>query len=87
MLCKIWGFHEYEECHLLGCDDVALVRAEDSEEFIASIVRVKIISEVGTLVLACSFFYPDDGCDKFVRNVGSYKSHMASQPRRQHSSS
>jgi hypothetical protein len=31
-------------------------------------------------------FHPDDGSDKFLRNVGSHKSHAVSYPRRRHSS-
>jgi hypothetical protein len=30
--------------------------------------------------------HPDEGCAKFLRNVGSYKSHTAYPPRRHHSS-
>jgi hypothetical protein len=43
---------------------VALVRIDDSEEGITSIIGVEIISELGT----------------------AYKTHMASHPRRWHSS-
>jgi hypothetical protein len=46
------------------------------------IIRVKRISELGTLEVA---FHPDDG-DMFLRNIGSYKSHTASQPRSRQSS-
>jgi hypothetical protein len=31
-------------------------------------------------------FHPDDGSDTFLRNVGSYKSHTVSHPRRRYSS-
>jgi hypothetical protein len=31
-------------------------------------------------------FHPEDGDDKFLLHVGSYKNHMASYPKRQHSS-
>jgi hypothetical protein len=30
-----------------------------------------------TLFLARRFYHPDDGGDKFLRNVGSYKGHMS----------
>jgi hypothetical protein len=32
------------------------------------------------------FFYPEDGGDTFLRNVGSHKIYMAPRPRRRHSS-
>jgi hypothetical protein len=34
-----------------------------------------------------TFFYPEDGSDTFLRNVGSHKICMAPHPRRRHSSS
>jgi hypothetical protein len=49
-LWKILGFHDgdYEECRLLGCDVVfLLLRADVSEYFFASIIRVKRISHLG----------------------------------------
>jgi hypothetical protein len=50
---------------------VALVRIEVSEECIASIIRVTRIGELGiTLVVN------NNRGAKFLRNVGSYKSHM-----------
>jgi hypothetical protein len=49
---------------------VELVRADVSEESIASIIGVKIISKLGTTLAL------------FLRNFGSYKSHSASLPRR-----
>jgi hypothetical protein len=36
--------------------------------------------------LACGFFYPEDGGDTFLRNVGSHKIYTAPHPRRRHSS-
>jgi hypothetical protein len=40
-----FSWHDYEECHLLGCCGVALVRTDVSEECIASIIRVtRIVS-------------------------------------------
>jgi hypothetical protein len=38
------------------------------------------------IVLGSLIFHIDDWGDIFLRNVGSYKSHMVSQPRRQHAS-
>jgi hypothetical protein len=51
---------------------VALVTTEVSEERRTSIIRVKRIVELGS-VATC----PDDGGAKFLRNIGSYKSHAA----------
>jgi hypothetical protein len=59
---------------------VALVRKDLSEECITSIIRVKRISKLGTLAIT------DDGSNMFLQNIGTYKSHMVSYPRRQHSS-
>jgi hypothetical protein len=66
---------------------VALVRTNVSEEPNASI-RVTRIGELGTTQAATSklqlvlflvhrFCYPDEGAARFLRNVGSYKSHTA----------
>jgi hypothetical protein len=52
---------------------VALVRTGVSEEFSATIVRVARIGELGTTD-SC---HPDDGGAKYLRNIGSYKSHTA----------
>jgi hypothetical protein len=62
----------------------ALVRTNVLEEYIASIIRVTRIGKLGALLLADSF-HPDDGGNAILRNVGSNKSHTASQPIRQHS--
>jgi hypothetical protein len=67
---------------LLG---VALVRTDVSEELSASFIRVTRIGELGTTLALTSNLstlqrnscHPDDGGDKFLRNVGSYKSHAA----------
>jgi hypothetical protein len=63
---------------------------------IASIIRVEMISELGTLAVASSrhllillflaFFHPDDGGDTFLRNVGCNKTHTSSHHRIRHSS-
>jgi hypothetical protein len=37
--------------------------------------------------LTHGFFYPEDGRDTFLRNVGSQKVYMAPHPRRRHTSS
>jgi hypothetical protein len=37
-------------------------------------------------LLACGFFYPEDGGDTFLRNVDSHKIYTAPHPRRRHSS-
>jgi hypothetical protein len=54
---------------------VALVRADVSEELSASIITLTRIGDVGTTLAITT--NPDDGGAKFLRNVGSYKSHMA----------
>jgi hypothetical protein len=69
---------------------VALVRTDISEELSASFIRVTRISELGTTLLRSvrrllvtasvvpsSSCQPDEGGAKFLRNVGSYKSHTA----------
>jgi hypothetical protein len=65
---------------------VALVRTDVSEELTEYIIRVTGIDELGTLAVTinrrnCSCFTyscrPDDGGAKFLRHVGSYKSHTA----------
>jgi hypothetical protein len=66
---------------------VALVRTDVSEEPSASFIRVTRIDELGTtlavtsnrrsvrrLLVAC---HSDEGGARFLRNVGSYKSHTA----------
>jgi hypothetical protein len=56
---------------------VALVRIGVSEEYIAPLNRLELIS---------SSFHLDDEDNKFLRNVASYKNHTASHPARCHSS-
>jgi hypothetical protein len=73
---------------------VGLVRADVAEERAVPIIRLKRISEIGTLVtsnltanvLPCSdSFSLDDESGTFLRNVGSNKIHKAHQTRRQNS--
>jgi hypothetical protein len=53
---------------------VHLVWTDVSEESIASIFRIeKSASEESAWFLARGFFYPEDGGDTFLRNVGSHK--------------
>jgi hypothetical protein len=56
---------------------VALVRTDVSEEPSASFIRVTRIGELGTTQAATDSCHPDEGGTKFLRNVGSYKSHTA----------
>jgi hypothetical protein len=62
---------------------VALVSTEVSEELSASFIRVTRIGELGTTLAVTSnrhmltTTHPDEGGAKFLRNVGSYKSHTA----------
>jgi hypothetical protein len=58
---------------------VGLVRTDISEELSASIIRVTKIGELGTTLAVTSNrctlqgnCLPDNGDDKFLRNVGSY---------------
>jgi hypothetical protein len=53
---------------------VARVRTDVSEEPGASIIRVTKIGELGT-TQAADFCHTDEGGARFLRNVGSYKSH------------
>jgi hypothetical protein len=54
---------------------LALVTTDVSEERTAFIISVTRIGELGTTLAVTN--NPDDGGDKFLRNVGSYKSHTA----------
>jgi hypothetical protein len=66
---------------------VDLVRTDVSEESIASIIRMKIIGELHSLLLllvtanvvpsSLIFFQSDDGGDTFLINIPSYKNHTA----------
>jgi hypothetical protein len=66
---------------------VAIVKSDVSEVLSAFIIRVTGIGELGTLggllvtanVVPSSpiHCHPDDGGAKFLRNIGSYKSHTA----------
>jgi hypothetical protein len=62
------------------------VRTDVSEEFSASFIRVRKIGELGTTLAVTrnrprlrrnTKCHPDDGCSKFLRIIGSYKSHTA----------
>jgi hypothetical protein len=65
---------------------VDLVRTDVSEELSASIIRMTRIGELGTTLVITSnrrtswftdYCHPDEGGVKFLRNIGSYKSHTA----------
>jgi hypothetical protein len=45
-----------------------------------------VCSHLLTLVHCPGFFYPEDGDDTFLRNVGSHKIYTVPHPRRRHSS-
>jgi hypothetical protein len=50
--------------------------------------RIQILQSAGTCSrwsLARGFFYPEDGGDTFLRNVGSHKTYTAPHPRRRRS--
>jgi hypothetical protein len=62
---------------------VALVKTDVSKKRIVSIIRVTRIGELGTTLDLTSNSrtlrtdcHPDEGGARFLRNVGSYKSHM-----------
>jgi hypothetical protein len=55
MLCKIWGFTVVtEECRLLGCYAMWLLRIRVLMECITSIIRVTWIGELGTVLAVTS---------------------------------
>jgi hypothetical protein len=56
---------------------VALVRTDVSEELTASFIRVTRVGELGTALAVTSYRRKLRRNTKFLRNVGSYKSHMA----------
>jgi hypothetical protein len=57
---------------------MALVRTVVSEELSVSFIRLTRIGELGTtLAVTSNWHHPDEGGAKFLRNVGSYKSHTA----------
>jgi hypothetical protein len=80
---------------------VALVRTDVLEKLSASFIKVTRIGELGTMLavpvrqlLVTASVVPSSLIlvtlmkdAKFLRNVGSYKSHTAWHPRRRHSSS
>jgi hypothetical protein len=76
MLCKIWDFHggDYEECRLLGEKNP---RARN---------YVMVTGYFAAFFLAGWFWLPWWWRQYDPRNVGSYKSHATSHPRRRHSS-
>jgi hypothetical protein len=55
---------------------VALARNDVSVEHGASIMVTRI-GELGSLAQLTDFCHPHDSGATFLRNVGSYKSHMA----------
>jgi hypothetical protein len=56
---------------------VALVRTDVSEELSAFIIKVTRISELGTLAVTSNRRTLRKIGAKFLRNVGTYKSHTA----------
>jgi hypothetical protein len=85
--CKIWGFHggNYEECRLLGCGAVYILCEPIFRVEVCS-CNLQSATTCSHWFLALGFFYPEDGGDTFLRNVGSHKIYMALHPRRWHSS-
>jgi hypothetical protein len=60
---------------------VDIVWTDVTEERIASSFRVEMRE-----ISMNRFFYPENGGDMFLRNVGSHKIYTAPHPRRRHSS-
>jgi hypothetical protein len=82
-----------EECRLVGCGAVwVLLEPTFSVENISPIFRGKRKRKVGTTLITsrCSQLaessYPEDGMNKFLRNIGSNNTHTVLHPRRRHSS-
>jgi hypothetical protein len=61
---------------------VALIRTDVSEDRIISYEFVPIQELTTSLCNQLALVHPEDGGDTILRNVGSYKSHTASSPRR-----
>jgi hypothetical protein len=70
MCCKIWGFHggDYDDYYRLG-----------EEEHYESVPIQELTTSLCNLL---ALVHPEDGGDTILRNVGSYKSHKVSSPRR-----
>jgi hypothetical protein len=49
-------------------------------------IHLQYAATCSSWFLVPGFFYPEDGGDTFLRNVGSYKIYTAPHPKRQHSS-
>jgi hypothetical protein len=72
---------------------VGYARTDVSEECVATIFRVETIrvqrealafgqqQSANSFLHHIDFFYPEDGGDTCLENVGSYTSHMAPHPR------
>jgi hypothetical protein len=57
---------------------VAFIKTDVSEERSSSFIRVIRIDELeNKLAVSINWRHPDEGGAKFLRNVGSYKSHTA----------
>jgi hypothetical protein len=86
------NYGRFEECRLLECGAVWCLHLQGRKNMRTRKLldvwqqSVGIFSKRLTLFSFAYFFYPEDGSDMFHRNVGTYKSHMTSYPRRRHSS-
>jgi hypothetical protein len=82
-LCEIWDFHsgEVEECRLLGRGVVQILCEPTSRLHLQGRT---ICSHCSHWFLVRWFFYPKDGGDTFLRNVGSPKIYTAPHLRRRH---
>jgi hypothetical protein len=56
---------------------VALVSTDVSEELSSSFISVRRLLVTASVVPSSPIRHPDEGGAKFLRNVGSYRSHTA----------
>jgi hypothetical protein len=65
---------------------VNLLRNDVSEVYIASFFKAEKFTREENILFSRGVFYPKDGEETFLRNVGPFKNHTAPHPRRRHSS-
>jgi hypothetical protein len=84
--CKTWSLHggDYDECRLQGCDVVWLLWEPTFRRTYHLIITVERISELGRALT--SNWSTLRRNNTFLRNVGSYMSHVALDLTRWHTS-
>jgi hypothetical protein len=95
MLCKIWRFHgaDYEGRHILGykspvrnSQETHCISTPESSRWTLWKIWGFHGSDYNEFrVLVRWFFHTENGCEIFLRNVGSYKNYTATPPRRRNS--